>query len=68
MLDRLFRAATYFKRWAVEYQEPELATAQDIVELIKEYRSVKATYSKDVTEVVGGLRSYIIVGESTSAR
>ena len=67
-LDRLFRTATNFKRWAVECQEPGLATAQDIVELVKEYRSVKATYSKDVTEVVGGLRSYIIVGESTSAQ
>jgi len=68
ILDRLFRSATNFKRWAVEYQEPGLATAQDIIELIKEYRSVKATYSKDVTEVVGGLRSYIIVGESTPTR
>ena len=67
-VDRLFRAASNFKKWAVEYQEPGLAMAQDIVELIKEYRPVKATYSKDVTEVVGGLRSYIIVGESTSAR
>jgi len=68
ILDRLFRIATNFKRWAVECQEPGLATAQDIVELVKEYRPVKATYSKDVTEVVGGLRSYIIVGESTSPR
>ena len=68
ILDRLFRTATNFKRWAVECQEPGLATAQDVVELIKEYRSVKATYSKDVTEVVGGLRSYIIVGESTPAQ
>jgi hypothetical protein len=68
ILDRLFRTATNFKRWAVEYQEPGLATAQDIIELIKEYRPVKATYSKDVTEVAGGLRSYIIVGESTSLR
>jgi hypothetical protein len=68
VLDRLFRTAINFKRWAIEYQEPGLATAQDIIELIKEYRSVKATYSKDVTEVAGGLRSYIIVGESTSVR
>jgi hypothetical protein len=68
VLDRLFRTAINFKRWAIEYQEPGLATAQDIIELIKEYRPVKATYSKDVTEVAGGLRSYIIVGESTSQR
>lgn len=66
-LDRLLRPAASFKTWAVEYQEPGLATAQDIIELIKEYRPVKATYSKDVTEVAGGLRSYIIVGETSSA-
>ncbi len=67
-LDRLLRPAANFRTWAVEYQEPGLATAQDIIELIKEYRPVKATYSKDVTEVAGGLRSYIIVGEKSSAR
>ena len=66
-LDRLLRHAANFRTWAVEYQEPGLATAQDIVELIKEYRPVKATYSKDVTEVTGGLRSYIIVGEKASS-
>ncbi len=67
-LDRLLRPGANFRIWAVEYQEPGLATAQDIIELIKEYRPVKATYSKDVTEVAGGLRSYIIVGETSSAR
>jgi hypothetical protein len=67
-LGRQLRLAASFRMWAVEYQEPGLATAQDIVELIKEYRPVKATYSKDVTEVTGGLRSYIIVGETSSAR
>ena len=67
-VNRLLRPASNFKTWAVEYQEPGLATAQDIIELIKEYRPVKATYSKDVTEVAGGLRSYIIVGETSSSR
>lgn len=67
-LDRLLRLAANFRTWAVEYQEPGLATAQDIVELIKEHWPVKATYSKDVTEVAGGLRSYIIVGEKSSTR
>ena len=67
-LDRLLRPASNFKTWAVEYQESGMAMAQDIIELIKEYRPVKATYSKDVTEVAGGLRSYIIVGETSSPR
>jgi HD domain-containing protein len=67
-IDRLLRLAAHFKTWAVEYQEPGLATAQDIIELIKEYRPVSATYSKDVTEVAGGQRSYIIIGEKKAAR
>ena len=67
-VDRLLRPASHFRTWAIEHQEPGLATAQDLVELIKEHRPVKATYSKDVTEVAGGLRSYIIVAEKSSAR
>jgi hypothetical protein len=67
-LGRLLKLASTFQTWAVEYQEPGLATAQDIVEVVREYRPVKATYSKDVTEVAGGLRSFIIVGEKSSAR
>jgi hypothetical protein len=67
-IDRLLRLAPQIKQWAIEYQEPALASIQDIIELIKEYRTVKATYSKDVTEVAGGLRSYIIVGVSSNAR
>ena len=65
-IDRLLRPASHFKTWAVECHEPGLATAQDIVDLIKEYRPVRATYSKDVTEVAGGLRSYILVGEDSA--
>jgi hypothetical protein len=60
--------ASKFSTWAIEYQEPGLGTAQDIVELVKEYRPVKATYSKDVTEVAGGLRNYIIVGEKPNVK
>ncbi|HJZ69864.1 MAG TPA: HD domain-containing phosphohydrolase [Blastocatellia bacterium] len=67
-IDRWLRLASHFRAWAIEYQEPGMATAQDLVELIKEYRPVRATYSKDVTEVAGGLHSYIIVGEKSSAR
>ena len=67
-LERLLRPASNYKVWAVEYQEPGLASVQDVIELIKEYRQVKATYSKDVTEVAGGLRSSIIVAEKSSSR
>ncbi|HXU39832.1 MAG TPA: HD domain-containing phosphohydrolase [Blastocatellia bacterium] len=67
-IERLLRPASHFRTWAIEYQEPGLAGVQELVDLIKEHRPVKATYSKDVTEVAGGLRSYIIVAEKTAAR
>lgn len=67
-IERLLRPASHFSAWAIEYQEPGLAGVQELVDLIKEHRPVKATYSKDVTEVAGGLRSYIIVAEKTSSR
>ena len=67
-IERLLRPASHFRTWAIEYQEPGLAGVQELVDLIKEHRPVKATYSKDVTEVAGGLRSYIIVAEKTASR
>jgi hypothetical protein len=62
-IDRLLRLASPVRIWAVECRETGLSTAQDLVELIKEHRPVRATYSKDLTEVAGGLRSCIIVAE-----
>src|SRR6185295_8607885 len=59
--DRLLRAAAHLKRWAIGYQESGLASAREVSDLIKEHRPVAATYSKDLTEVAGGLRNYIIV-------
>ena len=68
MADRLLGAAAHIKTWAIGYQEVGLVSARDISELIKEHRPVQATYSKDLTEVAGGLRSYIIVAEKDRAR
>lgn len=62
-VDRLLRAAQHIKTWTIGCQEIGLASAHDISELIKEHRPVRTTYSKDLTEVAGGLRSYIIVAE-----
>lgn len=66
-VERLLRPASHFRTWAIEHQEPGLAGVQELVDLIKEHRPVKATYSKDVTEVAGGMRSYIIVAEKTNS-
>jgi len=63
--DRLLRAAAHIKKWAISYQESGLASAREVNDLIKEHRPVTATYSKDLTEVAGGLRNYIIVAEAT---
>ncbi len=66
LIDKMFRAASNIRVWAIEYQEIGLATAAEIAELVKVYRPVRATYSKDLTEVIGGLRNYIIVAEKTA--
>ncbi|HKY05521.1 MAG TPA: hypothetical protein VJQ56_11560, partial [Blastocatellia bacterium] len=63
MVDRVLRVAGHIKTWAIMYQETGLASASDIGELIKEHRPVRETYSKDLSEIAGGLRSYIIVAE-----
>jgi hypothetical protein len=63
LVDRLLRAGANIKTWAVQYQDIGLASAHDISELVKDHRPVRATYSKDLTEVTGGLRNFIIVAE-----
>ncbi|HMG36003.1 MAG TPA: HD domain-containing phosphohydrolase [Blastocatellia bacterium] len=62
-IERLFRCASHFRFWAIGYQETGMASAHEIAELIKQHRPIRATYSKDVSEVLGGLRSYIIVAD-----
>ncbi len=62
-VDKMLRAGAHIKKWAVACQEIGLVSAREINDLVKEHRAVRATYSKDVTEVAGGSRSYIIVAE-----
>lgn len=62
-VDEYLRASSHIKRWAIGCQEIGLTSARDLNELIKEHRQIRATYSKDVSEVAGGLRSYIIVAD-----
>jgi hypothetical protein len=62
-VDRLLRLGSQVRTWAIGCQDTGLSSARDLVELIKEYRPVRATYSKDLTEVVGGLRSCIVVAD-----
>jgi hypothetical protein len=65
MIDRILRSAAHIRKWAIECQEAGMASAHDISELIKDHRPVRATYSKDLTEVAGGLKNYVIVAERT---
>jgi HD-GYP domain-containing protein (c-di-GMP phosphodiesterase class II) len=62
-VDKMLSVGAHIKKWAIACQETGLISAREINELVKEHRAVRATYSKDVTEVAGGLRSYIIVAE-----
>jgi len=62
-VDRLLGLAAHIKTWAIGCQDVGIASARDISELIKVRRAVRATYSKDVTEAAGGMRSYIMIAE-----
>ena len=68
MIDASMRAGAHIRTWAIAYQEIGMASAAEITELIQEHRPVRATYSKDLTEVVGGLRNHIIVAERANGR
>jgi hypothetical protein len=59
----LLAAAAQMRRWAIGYQEVGFASVVELTDVIKEFRPVAATYSKDLSEVSGGLRNYIIVAE-----
>jgi hypothetical protein len=65
MVDRMLSSASRIRKWAVECRDIGLASARDISDLIKTHRPIQATYSKDLTEVPGGLRNYIMISEST---
>jgi hypothetical protein len=62
-VDKMLSVGAHIKKWAIACQESGLVSAREINELVKEHRNVRATYSKDVTEVAGGLRHFIIVAE-----
>jgi hypothetical protein len=63
MVDRILVTASRIRKWAVECRDIGLASARDISDLLKTHRPIQATYSKDLTEIPGGLRSYVMVCE-----
>jgi len=63
MVDRILLSASRIRKWAVECRDIGLASARDISDLIKTHRNIQATYSKDLTEISGGLRNYVMVSE-----
>jgi len=60
IVDRHLGAARAIRKWAIGCRDIGLASSQDIVELVKRHRPVHAIYSKDLTEVAGGMRHHII--------
>jgi hypothetical protein len=63
MVDRILVSASRIRKWAVECRDIGLASARDISDLLKTHRAIQATYSKDLTEVPGGLRNYLMICE-----
>jgi hypothetical protein len=63
VINQLLVAGGSFRKWAIECRDIGVASATDVAELVKQHRPVRAIYSKDLTEVAGGLRHYIIIAE-----
>jgi hypothetical protein len=53
--------ATHIPKWAIAHAEDGFLTAAEVGDLVKAFRPVEVVYSKDFSDVLGGLRAYIIV-------
>jgi HD domain len=62
-LDRLLGLSAHIGKWAIEYQDIGLVSAREVTDLIRSRRPIRESYAKDVTELAGGLRNYVILAE-----
>ncbi len=63
LIGNFLALATHIPRWAIAHAEEGFVTAAEIGEVIKQFRSVEVTYTKDFSEVLGGLSAYILIAE-----
>ena len=61
VLSNMLERAKHMPRWAIGFLEGQPASLNEVSEIIRKYRPLQATYLKDMTDVVGGAKAYIIL-------
>src|SRR2546423_559581 len=61
LITHFLAAAVHIPKWAIAHAEDGFVTAAELGEIIKGFRSVEVTYTKDFSDVMGGLNIYIII-------
>ncbi|MEW6737519.1 MAG: hypothetical protein AB1489_39925 [Acidobacteriota bacterium] len=67
ILSELLERAKHMPIWAISFQESSFITLNEISEMIKKYRPLQAIYSKDMSDLVGGAKVYIVVASKEKA-
>jgi len=61
LMTNFLASAVHIPKWAIAHAEDGFVTAAELGEIIKSFRSVEVTYTKDFSDVMGGLNIYIII-------
>lgn len=61
LLGELLERAKHLPTWAIGFQQGYPASLTEMVNEIKRQRPVKATYAKDMSDIIGGGHAYIVL-------
>ncbi len=61
LLSDMLERAKHFPLWAISmHEDSNPASLSEVIETVKKYRAIQTTYTKDMTDVLGGTKAYII--------
>jgi hypothetical protein len=63
LISDFLAAARHIPKWAIAHAEDGFVTAAELGEVIKHFRPVEVSYTKDFSDVLGGCNTYIIIAE-----
>ena len=61
LLAELLERAKHLPAWAIGFQQGHPASLTEMVNEVKRQRPVKATYAKDMSDIIGGGHAYIVL-------
>lgn len=60
-LAELLSRSKHIPNWAIGFQEGQPASLEEVTNIIKRFRPIKATYLKDMSQSLEGSKSYIVI-------